>query len=354
MNRLSRSQLTWIAGIIVAAFLLTAPYVVPLILNPFWLSVLTEILIWSIFTAGINLLFGYTGLLSFGQATFFGMGAYGVTLGITLLGLSFWPAALFGLLVSVLTAAIVGIFAVRLTWAYFAIITVVFSLIFYLVAVGWKDLTMGDDGISFTPPPVFKFGGIELTLLDLTFQYYFVLAVFAISFFLLWLVLKSPLGFAFVAVRENDMRLSLIGLSPYLIRYYSFVLAGSFCGLAGVLFALFSRYSTAQLFFWTISGEGLVWMLVGGAGTLLGPAIGTALLIVLREELSVYWEHYLILVGVIVIVVAIFAPKGLMGLFVRLLDRQQNARRDTAEAGTISEQVGKPIKEPSGHDRTDS
>ena len=354
MNRLSRNQLAWSVGIVVAAFLLTAPYVVPLILNPFWLSVMTEILIWSIFAAGINLLFGYTGLLSFGQAMFFGMGAYGVALGVNLLGLSFWQAFLFGLVVSTVAAAITGIFAVRLTWAYFAIITVVFSLIFYLIAVGWKDLTNGDDGISFAPPPVFKFGEIEFSLLDFTFQYYFTLAVFAACFFFLWLVLRSPLGFALVAVRENDKRTSLIGFSPYLIRYYSFVLAGALCGLSGVLFALFSRYATAQYMYYTVSGEGLVWMLVGGAGTLFGPLVGTALLVVLREELSVYWEHYLILVGVIVIVTAIFAPQGVMGLFNRLLDRQQDTHRELAEAATVREPLDKPTEEPLGHDRTGS
>jgi branched-chain amino acid transport system permease protein len=323
MNRSGRSDLFTILGVLLALFLLTAPYIIPIVLNAFWVNILTEILIWSLFAASVNLLFGYTGLLSFGQALFFGMGAYGVAFGLDTFGMSFWPAFLLGVAAATVTAAVTGIFAVRLTWSYFTIITVVFSLIFYLFAVGRKDITNGDDGMAFRIPPVVKLGGWEPTLLDLTFQYYFVLLVVAIFFLLLWMVLRSPLGYAFMAIRENDQRASLVGLNPYRIRYYSFVLAGLLAGIAGVLFALFSRYTTAQYMFWTVSGEGVVWVVIGGAGTLLGPALGTALLIILREELSVYWEHFLILVGIIVIITVIFEPAGLMGMLNRWRDRSQ-------------------------------
>jgi branched-chain amino acid transport system permease protein len=294
--------------------LVTAPWSLPLVIDEFWVTVLAEILIWSLFAASVNLLFGYVGLLSFGQALYFGMGAYGVGLGIQAYGLGFWPAFALGIGVAVATAAIAGIFAVRLTWHYFAIITVVFSLIFYFVAVGWKSYTGGDDGLNFSPPPVLKAGGAEWSVLDATFQYYFVLAIVALCFLLMRAVLASPLGHAFVAVRENDARASLIGLDCYRIRYIAFVLSGFFAGVAGVLFALFSRYVSAQYMFWTVSGEGVIWTIVGGAGTLIGPPVGALLLIVLREELSIYWEHYLLIVGAIVILVVTWAPNGIMGL----------------------------------------
>ena len=324
MTQIGRSKFLTILGGLFAAFLLSAPYVIPLLLNNFWVNILTEILIWSLFAASVNLLFGYTGLLSFGQALFFGMGAYGVAFGLSTFGLSFWPAFLIGVAAATVTAAITGTLAVRLTWSYFTILTVVFSLIFYLFAVGRKDITNGDDGMAFSIPPVFKIGGWELTMLDITFQYYFVLTVVAVFYFLLWIVLRSPMGYAIMAVRENDRRASLIGISPYRIRYFSFVLAGLLAGVASVLFALFSRYTTAQYMFWTVSGEGVVWVVVGGVGTILGPALGTALLIVLREELSVYWEHFLILVGIIVIITVTFEPAGLMGLLNRWGDRSRS------------------------------
>jgi branched-chain amino acid transport system permease protein len=317
-----------VIGLLAALVLLTAPWSVPLVVDEFWVSVLTEMLIWALFAASVNLLLGYVGLLSFGQALYFGMGAYGVAFGISAFGLGFWPACALGVAVATATAAIAGIFAVRLTWHYFAIITVVFSLIFYFVAVGWKNVTGGDDGLNFTLPPVFKSAGLELSLLNLTFQYFFVLAVVGACFLLMRVVLASPLGYAFLAVRENDSRASLIGLDAYKIRYIAFVMSGFLAGVAGVLFALFSRYASAQYMFWTVSGEGVIWTIVGGTGTLIGPAIGAGLLIWLREELSVYWEHHALLVGVIVILVVTFAPKGLMGLL------QRWTRRGGAAGGT--------------------
>lgn len=301
-------------GVLALGVLATAPWSLPLVVDPFWVTVLAETLLWSLFAASVNLLFGYVGLLSFGQALYFGMGAYGVALGVHAYGLGFWPAFGLGVGVAVATAAAAGIFAVRLTWHYFAIITVVFSLIFYFVAVGWKSYTGGDDGLNFSPPPVLRLGGTQWSVLDPTFQYYFVLVIVGLCFLLMRTVLASPLGRAFVAVRENDARAALIGLDCYRIRYVAFVMSGFFAGVAGVLFALFSRYVSAQYMFWTVSGEGVIWTIVGGAGTLIGPALGALLLIVLREELSVYWEHYLLLVGAIVILVVTWAPNGIMGL----------------------------------------
>jgi branched-chain amino acid transport system permease protein len=316
--------LGWL-GLLAGAVLLTAPFALPRVVDPFWVDVLAEILIWSLLAASVNLLLGYTGLLSFGQALYFGVGAYGLALCIERWGMSFWPAFLIGVVAATAAAALTGIFAVRLTWHYFAIITVVFSLILYFFAVGWKNVTGGDDGLPFEPPPVFRAGHLELTLLDHVFQYYFVLAVVGLCFLLLRTVLASPLGYAIVAVRENADRASLIGLSTYRIRYVSFVLAGFLAGVGGVLFAGYSRYATAQDMYWTVSGEAVVWTIVGGAGTLSGPILGTGLLILLREKLSAYWEHYLLVVGALVIVIVAVAPEGVMGLLRKWLRRAEAA-----------------------------
>lgn len=323
-------------GFVGVLFLLSAPWSLPLVVDDFWVTVLAEIFIWSLFATSVNLLLGYTGLLSFGQALYFGMGAYGMSLGVDLLGLSFWPAFFFGIVLGTLSAAVAGVFAVRLTWHYFAIITVVFSLIVYFVAVSWTDLTGGDDGRPFTVPPVLRAGEFELTVFDLTFQYYFMLAVVGLCFFLLYAVLRSPLGYALVAVRENDTRASLVGFSPYKIRYISFVMAGFLASVAGVLFAIFARYASAQYMFWTVSGEAVLWTIVGGVGSLFGPAFGTALLIVVREELSVFWDHYLIVVGIIVIVIVTFAPQGIMGLLEKWLGGSRSAEAGGAGAGSSS------------------
>ena len=306
---------------ILIVFLVGAPWILELLGVDFWLDILTEILIWSLFAASVNLLFGYTGLLSFGQALFFGFGMYGVALGIAKLGLGFWPALGLGMVLSVSMAAVAGSLAVRLTWHYFAIITVVFSLIFYFFALSAKPLTGGDDGTPFSMPPMFTFGETEISMSDFLVQYYFVLFMVAGGFYLKYRLVRSPLGLAFIAVRENDARAEMIGLNVYLLRLTSFIAAGALAGLSGALFALFGRYASASYMFYHVSGEGVVWMLIGGAGTILGPVLGTGLMIVVREELSNVWEHYPILVGVIVILTVVFAPRGLMGAWNTLLDR---------------------------------
>lgn len=309
-------------GLVVVALLtLAAPWFLPLLVDGFWVDIYAEMLIWSLLAASVNLLFGYVGLLSFGQALFFGMGMYGVAIGVAKLGLGFWPAFGLGVVMATAMALVAGALAVRLTWHYFAIITVVFSLIFYFAALSWKPLTGGDDGLSFTMPPIVSIGEWELSLTDPTVQYYFIIAVVGICYALMGVILKSPLGSAFRAVKENDHRAALIGLNVYLIRLTAFVIAGFIAGTAGALFAFFGRYASASYMFYHVSGEAVVWAIIGGAGTLLGPIVGTSLLIVLREELSHAWEHYLILVGIIVILVVIFAPKGLGGVWHALVRR---------------------------------
>src|SRR6516162_5640934 len=172
------------------AFLVATPWLIPALFNKFWVSVIAEIMIWSLLAASVNLLFGYVGLLSFGQALYFGFGMYGVALGIDRLGLSFWPAFGLGIAAAMTMALVSGIFAVRLTWHYFAIITVVFSLIFYFLAVTMKPLTGGDDGINFTLPPTFSLGRSQLSFTDPTFQYFFILVVAGLCLWLMRLVIR--------------------------------------------------------------------------------------------------------------------------------------------------------------------
>lgn len=304
-----------------AAFLLSVPWVVPAFVNDFWVNLIAEILIWSLFAASVNLLFGYVGLLSFGQALYFGFGMYGVGIGIDHFGLSFWPAFGLGVAAAVAMALLSGVLAVRLTWHYFAIITVVFSLIFYFLAVTMKSLTGGDDGINFSMPPTFAFGGTVWSFTNQTFQYFFILTTVALCFYLMHRVIRSPLGKAFLAIKDNDVRASLIGLNVYLLRLVAFVMAGFLAGVAGALFAFFGRYASASYMFYNVSGEAVVWAIVGGAGTLFGPVIGTSLFIIIREVVSTRWEHHALIVGVMAIVVVIMAPKGLVGLWRDLLSR---------------------------------
>jgi branched-chain amino acid transport system permease protein len=307
--------------IAVAALMVVGAWVVPEVLGSFWVSVITEILIWSLLAASVNLLFGYVGLLSFGQSLYFGFGMYGVGIGIAHLGLSFWPAFGLGIAASVAMAVVAGVFAVRLTWHYFAIITVVFSLIFYFLFLTMKPLTGGDDGINFPLPPTFKFGGTEIGLADSTFQYFFILSVVALCFWLMHRVIGSPLGKALMAIRDNDVRATLIGLNTYGLRLVAFAMAGFLAGVSGALFAFFGRYASSSYMFYHVSGEAVVWAILGGTGTLFGPVVGTGIFILIREIVSTHWQHHLLIVGVIAILIVMFAPQGFVGLWRRLMDR---------------------------------
>ena len=128
-------------------------------------------------------------------------------------------------------------------------------------------------------------------------------------------VIRSPLGKAFVAIRDNDVRAALIGLNVYQLRLVAFVMAGFLAGVSGALFSFFGRYASASFMYYHVSGEGVVWAIVGGAGTLFGPIVGTSLFIVIRELVSTHWEHHSLIVGVMAILVVILAPKGLVGLW---------------------------------------
>ena len=313
-----------------AAFMLAVPWIIPALVSRFWVSVITEILVWSLLAASVNLLFGYVGLLSFGQALYFGFGMYGTAIGVATLGLSFWPAFGLGIGAAVAMALVTGVLAVRLTWHYFAIITVVFSLIFYFLAVSVKSLTGGDDGISFALPPVISLGDTSLSFADPNFQYFFVLAVVALCYYLMRRLIGSPLGKALMAVRDNDVRASLIGLNVYRLRLTAFVLAGFLAGVSGALFAFFGRYASASYMYYHVSGEAVVWAIVGGAGTLLGPVIGTSLFIVIREVVSTHWEHHSLIVGAFAILIVIFAPRGVAGLWREWLARL-DARQGAAD-----------------------
>lgn len=308
---MTRSNLAKLILTAVSIFLLSAPF----FLGDFETSLTGEILIWGLFAMGFDLIFGFAGMLSFGQALFFGVGAYSVVLTVQNLGLGFWPALVAALVVSFLFALLVGYFAVKMTWHYFAIITIISTLVFYYVAVGWKSLTGGDDGLSFHIPNLLSIGDYSLTLYDRLTQYYFILIVVVLAYLLLRQITRSQLGRVFLALKENADRVGLIGYNPHHYRLAAFVIGSVFCGLAGALYALHMRYASASFMFWTVGGEAVVYTIVGGTGTLLGPLIGAAIMIIFKDYLSAWFENYLFVMGVITLVIVLVAPKGILGLF---------------------------------------
>ncbi len=298
-----------IAGGVVLLFLCAAPY----LLGTYFRVFVTEMLIWGLFAMAFDIIYGYTGMLSFGQSTFFGAGAYAVGLTLVHAGSGVWLALGAALLVSLVLAAVIGYFAVKVSGHYFVIITVVFSLVFFRLTLQYKAVTGGDDGLSFQIPAL-NVGPLALSFYNPVVNYYFVFAVVLLSFLVCFLVMQSPWGRIFVSIRENEHRARLIGYNVERYKLLAFMLSGLFAGVAGALYALTFRYSNAALLHWTVSGQGVLWAIVGGAGTLVGPFLGTGLMVSFTDYIGFWFENYQILVGAVIILMVIVAPRGILGV----------------------------------------
>lgn len=248
----------------------------PLFVDLYYQTFLTEILVWVLFAISFDLIFGYTGLLSFGQALFFGLGGYAVAIPILKLGLGTGTGLLFSVLIPALIAVFVGYFSVKLSGIHFVIITIIFALIGSTLGETWTWLTGGADGLVFAAAPI-HFGFFRLDLMDIRSTYYLVLAVVALSYLFLRRMVQSPLGKVFVAIRENEERARLIGYNVRRHKLLSFVIAGGLSGLAGGLYSLSLKYASATFLHWSVSGHAVVYTIVGGGGTLIGPVLGAGL-----------------------------------------------------------------------------
>jgi ABC-type branched-subunit amino acid transport system ATPase component/ABC-type branched-subunit amino acid transport system permease subunit len=282
----------------------------PLVLTKAQRSLLTEILVWALFAVSFDVLYGYTGLLSFGHSAFFGVGAYALSLSVIHWGAPVPVAFLIGAAGACLFTCLVAAVAVRLTGHYFVVITIVVSLVLFFAAMGLRNITGGDDGLNF---PRLKLWG-DLTFGDATVRYYTVLVVVAALYLVTRRIVDSPLGLAWKAVRDNEARARLLGYNAERLKFAAYVLSGTLAGISGGLYAMINSYTTVEFLHWTLSGDPVMWTIVGGAGTLAGPVLGTLLLVFLRDFLSTVLIHvYPILVGAILIVSITFFPKGIVG-----------------------------------------
>ena len=298
----------------VLAALLTAP----VLLTPYYRIVLAEVLVWGLFGMALDLLFGYTGMLSFGQALFFGAGAYGAAYAIFQLGAGLWGSLAFAVVVSTIFAAVIGFFAVRVSGHYFLVLTITFSVLIFLILESghWRWITGGYSGRPFPAPPI-TFGSVRLPLTNSLAGYYFVLATVGCAYGLCHRLLTSGLGWIFLSIRENEPRARLLGYNVDGYKLLAFSFSGFFAGLSGALYALTSQYTNLAFFHWTISTNAVVWTVIGGTGTLLGPFLGSGLFIVGSDLLSAELPNFAIFVGVVLLFFVLFAPEGLLGFLLR-------------------------------------
>ncbi|MFT0547523.1 branched-chain amino acid ABC transporter permease [Allopusillimonas ginsengisoli] len=303
-----RLPLTIATLIIILAMLVAIPWVAPY----FYIFIATEILILGLFAASFNLIFGYTGMLSFGHAAFFGVGAYATAM---LLQSLQWPL-LACLAVSVgaggLLALVIGFLSVRLDQVYFAMLTLAFGMMVFAVVHQWRSVTNGSDGIAGFV--VTSFGlGLNLTLGDPAVYYQVVLCIVVLASALLYLICRSSFGLILRAIRQNPERVAFCGLNVRSYRLAAFTVAGAFAGLAGGLMAPFLRIASPELVHWSMSAEPVLMTILGGSGYFLGPFFGAGMFVLLETWITSMTHAWMLVLGIVLALMVMFFRRGVLG-----------------------------------------
>jgi len=295
---------------VVLAALAAVPPLAALLGQPFYLDLVRRIMIFAIAALSLNLILGYGGLVSFGHAAYLGIGAYavgilahhGVHNGLLQFGVAIGASAAIAL--------VIGAISIRTSGVYFIMITLAFTQMLYYLGISLEEYG-GDDGMRLAGRT--QFIGL-LDLRDPNSFYYFVLAILAASLYLVHRLVNSRFGMVLRAAKSNEGRTRAIGFSPYLYRLVAFVIAGAICGVAGALFVNQTAYLTPTFMSWTRSGEIMFMVILGGMSTLVGPVLGAIGLLLLEDVLQGWTQHWQIILGPILVLVVLFAKRGLAGL----------------------------------------
>jgi branched-chain amino acid transport system permease protein len=306
---LARRQLVLIA---IWATLVTAPFWLPLVGG--YTALAGRVLVFGLAAMGLNLLLGFTGVLSFGHAAYFGLGAYGAGLTLRYLVHSTPLAMLAGTLLGGIAGTLFGLLIVRRRGVYFAMCTIAFGQLWYYLAYSWNSFTGGFDGLrDFHREPI-GFGAFTLDITEggNTF-YYFLLAIFAVAAVLMALLLRSPFGRTLVAIRENERRALFLGIPVDRHIWLSFSISCFFTALAGTLYALLNNFADPLALHYSLSGYFVVMTVIGGMRTFWGPLLGAAVFVVLQDYISSMTVNWMSFIGTIFILVVLFFPRGLLG-----------------------------------------
>ena len=295
-------------------------------------SLATEVLIYGLAAMGCNLLLGYTGLLSFGQGIFFGLGSYTLGILLTRLPIPMPVALLSAVLMGALGAAIVGWVAIRQRGTYFVMLTLAFAQMFYFIAYSLPDLTGGDNGLMDSPRKSISIAGQTIVPLDSPWQYYgFVAVLFLLVYVLLRRVCDSIFGRTLLAVRDNEERAGAVGYNLRLLKLQAFVISGAVTGLAGALHALMTGIAPLSNAEYHTSEMILVMTVIGGTGNLLASLLGAAFYVLLGDWLSTLWPRWLLILGVVLMAVSLGMQGGLWGMCQKLWQRISGARERPAD-----------------------
>jgi len=303
--------IAWVAAHPITSFVVffaLFPFLVPYHALP------TQVLIFGLVALGFNLLYGYTGILSFGHAAYYGLGAYGTGIALAKLKVPSLLAALgIGLGAAIVGGALIGFFCLRRRGIYFAMLTLAFAQMLYFIAFHAADLTGGDDGLRGIPLHPIGLGGFSLSLRHPLAFYFFAYVLVVLAVAGLKRILDSPFGAVLQAIRENSDRAVACGYDVNRVKLLSFVFSASFTGLAGGLDALRLTVVPVDALYWSTSGQIVIMTLLGGAGTFFGPFVGAATFLMLADRLSLFLEAWPLVIGVIFMAFVLFLPKGIWG-----------------------------------------
>ena len=300
--------------VLALAPLALAPLGVGRLYSAYYLNLMTWILIFGLFAAALDLALGYGGLVSFGHAGFFGLGAYAAALSLRHLAASFWLAALLGVLAAAALAALVGWLAIRTRGVYLAMLTFAFAQLFYEIAVKWVTLTGGSDGLPGGARPVVGAGVLSLDLADKRHMYWLVPVLVGAGYLAARRVVVSPFGRALIGIRESEERAAAIGIDVDRHKRLALMLSGALSGLAGVLFAIHQNFVSPELLYFALSGEVVIIAVLGGLGTLYGALVGAVIAVGIKEVLSTWTDNWLVFLGALYVVCVMCFPQGLVRL----------------------------------------
>ena len=296
-----------------------------LLTAPFWMTHVgsyvelgSRVLVYALAAMSLNFLLGYTGVLSFGHAAYFGLGAYGTALTIKYLYPSTPVGMLVGILVGTVAAAVIGPMIARLRGIYFAMCTIAFGQVFYFIAFQWSSVTGGDDGVSAWHRMPLNLGFTTIDILQSSRAfYYFALTVVAVCAAAMAFLLRSPFGRTLLAIRENERRARFLGIPVDRHIWMSWVISSFFVSVAGTLYALLNNFVDPRAVRWDQSGMFVIMAVLGGMRSFWGPLIGAAIFIVLEDYLSSLTQNWESFIGLFFVLIVLFFPRGVLGIIRR-------------------------------------
>jgi branched-chain amino acid transport system permease protein len=319
----------WMWGV----FLLIMVVVLPLSVKSYQINLVTEMIIFALFAVSYNLLLGYAGLLSFGHAMFFGTGAYATAVAlIHIPGLPFFGAVAIATAVSTIVGFALGTLLLRHKGSYFALLTLAFNALFFAIAIKWHSVTGGDDGLSLNRPDI-NLGFAQLNMSDINTFYYVTLLVIGSIILYCWYFNRTAMGQTVLLMRENEERMKFLGYNASTTRLILFTFTAALAGLAGSFYALFFEFTSISAISVDMTTIVVLMTFIGGTGSFIGPVLGASVYIYLQDFLSDITDRWPLIMGIIFIMMVLYAPGGLSGIMVWLKERWSQRFRKKGKIG---------------------